>query len=240
MKLIHGDALTELAKLPDNSVDLVLTDPPYGTTRAKWDEVIPLDEMWKELKRVTKPRTPIVLFATQPFTTTLIQSNLKNFRYAWTWDKQTGRGHLVAKKRPMQQTEDIVVFAYGAHNYYPIMELREKPVTGRSVEASRSELVGGRTSKESETVVRTHKYPKTILSFGGVSSRGRLHPTEKPVPLLEYLVETYSKPGDTVLDFTMGSGSTGSACVNLGREFIGVELDEVYYNIAKERIGDGR
>jgi len=234
--LIHGDCLEEMEKIEDGSVDLVLTDPPYGTTACKWDTVIPFEPMWEQLKRVTKKNGAIVLFGSQPFTSALVMSNVKMFKYEWVWDKVTARGHLVAKKRPMAQHENISVFGNGATTYNPQMTLKKKPERGSSVEASRTSLVGGTTTRGKEVVIRTHSYPKTIQTFGMDKRVG--HPTQKPVALMEYLIKTYTNEGETVLDFTMGSGTTGVACKNLNRNFIGIELDKDYYEIAKKRIHD--
>ena len=225
-----------MKNIPDGSVDLVLTDPPYGTTACKWDTVIPFEPMWEQLKRVTKKNGAIVLFGSQPFTSALVMSNPKMFKYEWVWDKITGRGHLVAKKRPMAQHENISVFGNGATTYNPQMILKKKPERGSSVEASRTTLIGGSTTRVKEIVIRTHSYPKTIQTFGMDKRVG--HPTQKPVALMEYLIKTYTNEGETVLDFTMGSGTTGVACKNLNRNFIGIELDKDYFEIAKKRINE--
>jgi site-specific DNA-methyltransferase (adenine-specific) len=240
IQLHCGDCLDILPTLSPQSIDLVLTDPPYGTTKCKWDTIIPLDQMWSALRHVCKRTTPIVLTATQPFTSLLIASNIKQFRYEWIWNKVTARGHLVAKKRPMAQHENVLVFYEQAPIYNPQMVLKAKPEKGKSVEHSRTEICGGKTTKESETVIRTHSYPKTILTFPSESNTNKFHPTQKPVALLEYLIKTYSNVGDTVLDFTMGSGSTGVACVNTGRSFIDVELDEHYFAVAQQRIANAQ
>ena len=192
--------------------------------------------MWKQLKRIIKPNGAIVLFGSQPFTSALVMSNPKMFKYEWVWDKITGRGHLVAKHRPMAQHENILVFGSGKVKYNPQMVLMDKPQKGKSVEASRTTIMGGKTTKESETIIRTHKYPKTIITRG-VDGK-YVHPTQKPVALFEYLIKTYTNEGETVLDFTMGSGTTGVACVNTDRRFIGIELDKDYFEIAKKRIDE--
>ena len=228
--LILGDCLEKLKQFNDNSVDMVLTDPPYGTTRCKWDSVIPLEPMWEQLKRVTKPRGAIVIMSSQPFTSTLVVSNLKMFRYCWVWNKVTARGHLVAKKRPMAQHEDICVFYEKAPSYNPQMVKRDKPIKGK--EYSRTEIMGGKSSGYSKTY--THAYPKTILTFSMDKKVG--HPTQKPVALMEYLIKTYTNEGETVLDFAMGSGTTGVACANLDRNFRGIELEPEYFELAKGRI----
>ena len=230
--LMNGDCLEELKKLKDKSVDMILCDPPYGTTACKWDVVIPFDEMWKELNRIIKDKGCIALFGSEPFSSHLRMSNIKNFKYDWIWDKVTARGHLVAKKRPMQQTEIISIFNSGC--YYPIMIPRDQNKIKRSKEYRRTEIMGG-DAPISEYKIYDTWYPKNIFTFsnaGGI----KVHPTQKPIPLLEYLIKTYTLEGETVLDFTMGSGSTGVACKNLNRKFIGIEKDEKYFEIAKNRI----
>ena len=233
--MLHlGDCLDVMQGIPDGSVEAVICDPPYGTTACKWDSVIPFAPMWAHLKRIVKPNGAIVLMASQPFTSALVMSNVAMFKYCWVWDKVTARGHLVAKIRPMAQHEDIIVFGKGRINYNPQMTVMDKPQKGRSMEASRTEIMGGKTTRVSEAVTRTHKYPKTIQTFG---NRGKsTHPTQKPVALMEYLVRTYTNPGETVLDFTMGSGTTGVAAANTGRKFIGIERDPDYFAIAQARI----
>ena len=234
INLIHGDCPEEMKKMPDKSINLVLTDPPYGTTACKWDTVIPLEPMWEELKRVTKPTGAIVMTATQPFTTILIASNMKMFKYCWTWDKITAKGHLVAKIRPMQQTEDIVVFGKGKINYYPIMTKREKKTINK--ETKRTTIMGGK--QVNFVGIYNYKYPKTLLKFSSDKQRCNLHPTQKPVALMKYLIKTYTNENDIVLDFAMGSGTTGVACKELNRHFIGIEINKEYYEIAKKRIAN--
>jgi site-specific DNA-methyltransferase (adenine-specific) len=229
--IICGDSLEVMRYMPDNSVDMVLADPPYGTTACKWDSIIPLEPMWEQLKRLIKPNGAIVMTASQPFTTTLIASNMKMFKYCWVWDKTTAKGHLVAKIRPMQQNEDVVVFGQNKINYYPIIVDRPKNKIKTGVEGKRTEIMGGESKGYKKTY--TQWYPKTILKFK--TERG-FHPTQKPVALMEYLIKTYTNEGETVLDFAMGSGTTGVACVNLGRKFIGIEKDEKYFKIAENRI----
>lgn len=232
--LMQGDCLERMKEIADGSVDMVLTDPPYGTTACAWDSIIPLDQMWAALKRITKKNGATVLFGGEPFSSRMRVSNIKTYKYDWVWNKVTARGHLVAKKRPMAQNECISVFYSNAPTYNPQMTLKSKPEKGSSVESSRTELVGGETTKQKVQVIRTHSYPKTILTFGMDKNCG--HPTQKPVALMEYLIKTYTNPGETVLDFTMGSGTTGVAAVNLGRKFIGIERDDKYFAIAKDRI----
>lgn len=224
-----------LKTVPDKSVDLILCDPPYGTTDCSWDSVLPLGPLWAEYNRVLKPRGVAVLFAAQPFTTQLINSNLKQFRYCWYWLKNTPTGFTFAKFQPMRKVEDICVFYRGAaptynpqglqvvNNPKPKRRLNFKPDTVYKMDT----LMQEHTPKYSN-------YPKNVLQFN--TERG-LHPTQKPVPLLEYLVRTYTNPGDTVLDNCMGSGSTGVAVKRVGgRHFIGIEQDAGYFEIARQRI----
>jgi site-specific DNA-methyltransferase (adenine-specific) len=190
--------------------------------------------MWEQLKRITKPNGAIVLFGAEPFSSALRMSNPKFFKYDWVWDKVTARGHLVAKKRPMAQHEIISVFAYGAHNYHPQMVKRDKPIKGK--EGRRTDIMGGESIGFQK--VYTHSYPKTILTFSGATGGKKIHPTQKPVALMEYLIRTYTNAGETVLDFTMGSGTTGVAAKNLARSFIGIEMDADYFAAASKRIQD--
>jgi site-specific DNA-methyltransferase (adenine-specific) len=231
-KVHLGDCIDLFPVVENSSVDLVLADPPYGTTACKWDIVIPFEPLWKQLKRITTKNAPIVLMATQPFTSLLICSNLSMFKYCWTWDKGTAVGHLVAKIRPMQQTEDIVVFGSGAINYHPIMEYRSKPVTAH--ECARTEMMGGSSTHYTKTY--THKYPKTLLRFNPVTRGQNVHPTQKPVTLMEYLLRSYTKEGDTVLDFCCGSGTVGVACRRLKRNFILMEKEKEHFDTACNRV----
>ncbi len=231
IKLIRGDCLEIMKNIPRGKVDMILCDLPYGTTQCKWDIVIPFEPLWEQYKRIIKDNGAIVLFGSQPFTSALIMSNLKMFKYCWTWDKITAKGHLVAKHRPMQQTEDIVVFGKNKVNYYPIMIDRPKNEIQRTYEASRTEIMGGISKKKVK--VYDKWYPKTLLRFK--TERG-LHPTQKPVALLEYLIKTYTTEGEIILDNCMGSGSAGVAAINTNRKFIGIELEQNYFDIAKNRI----
>lgn len=233
MNLMLGDCLERMKEIPDGSVDMILADPPYGTTACKWDSIIPLAPMWDQLKRIIKSNGAIVVTASSPFTPVLICSNLADFKYSWVWDKVKPNGHLVSKIRPMQRTEDVLVFGAGKINYHPIMTVREKPK--KSKEYSRTEIMGGvKTDMAGKTLDK--KYPQNVLVFSNATQTGKLHPTQKPVALMEYLIKTYTLEGETVLDFTMGSGTTGVACKNLNRKFIGIEKDEKYFEIAKARI----
>lgn len=234
MKLYHGDCLDIMPTLPDKSVDLILADLPYGTTKCKWDQVISFEPLWAEYKRLRKPHAGIVLFCTQPFTSVLVCSNLKEFKYCWTWDKKYGRGHLVCKVRPMQQNEDVALFGKGRIAYYPQMTKRDCPIKGTG-EKARTSVVGGKKTRQTAKTYE-YKYPTTLLRYPWHNRGTNFHPTQKPVPLLEYLIRTYTQEGETVLDNTMGSGSTGVACVNTNRNFIGIELDEHYFQVAQSRI----
>ena len=233
-KLWNGNCLELMSDIEDKSVDMILCDLPYGTTNCKWDNILPFEEMWLQYNRVIKDKGAIVLFATQPFTSALIMSNVDMFKYCWTWDKCIGRGHLVAKIRPLQRTEDICVFGKGLINYFPIMEERDKPVKGK--EGKRTDIMGGESTGYEQ--VYTHKYPQTLLSYPiRIKKEDRVHPTQKPVSLLEYLIKTYTQENEWVLDNTMGSGSTELACQDTNRNFIGIEQNEEYYNIAQRRMG---
>lgn len=234
-ELFHGDCLEIMDKLIEAGVkvDCVICDPPYGTTSCKWDQVIPFDEMWKRLNLITKPNTPIVLFGSEPFSSALRMSNLKQFKYDWVWNKKKPGNIMLAKYQPMKITETISVFSKNKHNYYPIMELREKVKKTRCY--SVGDILGDKVVDTSQKTY-SEKYPKNLLEFSNANQKGKVHPTQKPVALLEYLIKTYTNEGEVVLDFTMGSGSTGVACINTGRCFIGIELDENYFEIAKERI----
>ena len=234
IELIQGDCLEKMKDIPDKSIDMILCDLPYGTTACKWDTIIPFEPLWEQYKRIIKDNGAIVLTASQPFTSALVMSNVKMFKYEWIWNKITARGHLVAKHRPMAQHENILVFGKGKTKYNPQMVLMDKPQKGKSMEASRTSIMGGKTTKESETIIRTHKYPKTII-MQGVDGK-YIHPTQKPVALFEYLIKTYTNEGDIVLDNCMGSGTTGVACKNLNRNFIGIELDPECFKIAEKRI----
>ena len=223
---MQGDCLELMKTIPDGSVDLILTDPPFGTTQNKWDSVIDLELMWKDLKRIIKPNGAIVLFGAQPFTTVLISSNLKDFKYCWYWNKSKPTGFLNAKKQPLRNFEDVVVFYSKQAHYSPQDLIKTDKMVSRTNRGNYGDC--SKTTKQEWT-----NYPTQLLKF---PSEDGIHPTQKPVDLLEYLIKTYTQEGETVLDFTMGSGSTGVACKNTNRSFIGIELDEKYFSIAKERI----
>lgn len=219
IKLYRGDCLDIMPKLPDKSIDMILCDLPYGTTACKWDSIIDLDKLWPEYKRLIKANAAIVLHSSQPFTTKLISSNIENYRHQWYWNKNNSAGFATAKIRPMQIIEDILVFGYGKVNYYPLMEKRGK--VRKKGGYSESENYGVKPSVS----YNNSYYPKSLISISNASQKGKTHPTQKPVELLEYLIKTYTTESETVLDNTMGSGSTGVACVNTNRNFIGIEKD---------------
>lgn len=226
-----------MKKLDVGSVDLVLADLPYGITSADWDCEIPLDKLWQEYKRVGKSNTAYVLFSSQPFTSKLIVSNPKWFRYCWYWEKEKGTGFLNVKRQPLRCIEEICVFYKKQPTYNPQMIPLEKPYVHK-LPTSASETVNDVASFGSNLEYRTytHAHPKNLLRFARDKSNRGVHSTQKPLALIEYLLETHSKPGDVVLDNVMGSGTTGLACKKLGRQFIGMEIDEKMYKIAEERI----
>ncbi len=228
MTLLHGDCLERMAEIPDGSVDMVLCDLPYGTTACKWDTVIPFEPLWAAYRRVCKKNAAIVLTASQPFTSVLGASNISMLKYAWVWEKSAATGHLNAKRMPMKLHEDVLVFSEGVHTYHP-QDL--KPL-GKMVRRGNNGDNFGVSG--TENFQEFTNYPRSILRFPAEGKS--VHPTQKPVALMEYLIRTYTNPGDVVLDNTMGSGTTGVACVNTGRWFIGIERDPKYFQIAKDRI----
>lgn len=231
MKLLQGDCLELMKDIPDKSVDLILCDLPYGTTHNKWDTVISFDKLWAQYNRIIKDNGAILLFSQMPFGANLIMSNPKMFRYEWIWEKTQATGHLNAKKMPMKAHENILVFYKHLPTYNPQMRTGFKAYTQKSGRASSN--YGSQIQVITEN--NGERYPIDIVEFEKDSDK--LHPTQKPVVLLEYLIKTYTNEGDTVLDNCMGSGSTGVACKNTNREFIGMELDEKYFKIACDRIG---
>lgn len=231
-ELKQGDCLEILKQIPDGSIDMILADPPYGTTACKWDIVIPFEPMWKELKRVIKPNGAIVLFGSEPFSSHLRLSNIKDYKYDWVWEKSKASNFLLAKINPLKCHEIISVF--NSKVYFPQMT-KGKPYKNKAGVESHAEWSINSKSAENKTGDR---YPRSVQYFAtSENEKGkRKHPTQKPVALLEYLIKTYTHENETVLDFTMGSGSTGVACINTNRNFIGIELDEHYFNVAKQRI----
>jgi site-specific DNA-methyltransferase (adenine-specific) len=259
--LRHGDCLEVMKSIPDGSVDMVLCDPPYGTTKCKWDSVIDLDLMWKQLKRVIKVNGVIVLTSTQPFASRLISSNYKMFKYEWIWYKSKASNFAEVKYAPLKDHELVLVFSNNKKNYYPQMTQGNPYNKGNAKKTEIEFLNLKRINKPNYG----SRYPRTVKKFTTAEREGKFHPTQKPIALMEYFIKTYTADfcsncdgegmiegysldcdiktcptcnGDSpkVLDFAMGSGTTGVACKNLGRDFIGIELDEGYFNIAKERI----
>ena len=240
IQLYNGDCLEVMDNLIQQGikVDAIITDIPYGTTRCKWDSVIPFEEMWKRIKEIRKPTTPIVLFGSEPFSSSLRLSNIKEYKYDWKWEKTQATGFFNAKKQPMRCIEDICVFYQKQCLYNPQKTEGHKPVNSytKYLSTVNKTEVYGKCTKELSGGGNTDRFPRQLLTYSSDKQTCYLHPTQKPLELMEYLVKTYSNEGDLVLDFTMGSGTTGVACKNLNRNFIGIELDENYFNIAKERI----
>jgi site-specific DNA-methyltransferase (adenine-specific) len=230
-RIYNEDCLEGMKRIPDKSIDMILCDLPYGTTACKWDTVIPFDELWKRYNRIIKDNGAIVLFSRQPFTSQLINSNLKMYRYELIWQKEQATNFLHIKKQFGQATENIEVFYKHQPTYNPQMVKTDKPVKSNGGNSSRT--YNNQTFIGSDEV-RYEKYPLNVLTFK--RDKTGLHPTQKPVALFEYLIKTYTNEGETVLDNCMGSGTTAVACINTNRNFIGFELDPTYYAIAKERI----
>ena len=237
--LHKGDCLEVMDKLIAEGVkvDTIITDPPYGTTACKWDSVIPFPEMWLRLNKLIKPNGAIVLFGSEPFSSALRMSNIKNYKYDWVWEKNLKTGNLNAKRMPMGGHELVHIFAKKSPTYNPQKRKRTNEVKSGNKKNSKTSVYGSQkeeyTDNQSDLI-----NPDTIIKNIKCvhNSSGKVHPTQKPVALMEYLIKTYTNENELVLDFTMGSGTTGVACVNTNRNFIGIELDETYFNIAKERI----
>ena len=230
----NEECLEGMKRIPDKSVDMILCDLPYGTTACKWDTIIPFDKLWEQYERVIKDNGAIVLTASQPFTTALIASNMKLFKYCWVWDKKKPGAIGIAKYQPLRYTEDVVIFARNKTTYNPQMIERNKPKTSRNY--SHSEINNKSLGAMSENKTYTHKYPSNIIEVSNANQRGKFHPTQKPVALFEYLIKTYTNEGDIVLDNCMGSGTTAIACMNTNRNYIGFELDQEYWKLSMDRI----
>ena len=233
-KLYNGDCLEVMDKLIAEGVivDAIITDPPYGTTACKWDSIIPFEEMWKRLNKLIKPNGAIVLFGNMPYTATLVNSNLKGYKHHWIWKKNRGTGFQVVKYRPMMQHEDIITFTSKGErvSYYPQKIKLDKPLKYRY--SSKTDHCNGLA--KAGTYLVDSKHPTNIIEISKVSKP--IHPTQKPIELMEYLIKTYTNENELVLDFTAGSGSTGVACLNTNRRFIGIEKDDKYFEIAKQRL----
>jgi len=236
-KLYNGDCLEVMDYLIKQGikVDAIITDPPYGTTACKWDNVIPFNEMWIRLKKLRKEKTPIVLFGSEPFSSHLRLSNIENFKYDWIWDKCKAGNIMLGKYQPMKVHEIITIFH--KHNYYPIMIKRDK--IKRSKNYGTGESMGGNKEKENKIYSYTHKLPESILEISNASQLNKHHPTQKPLELIKYLIETYTKQDDLVLDFTSGSGTLAEAAEQLKRRWICIELEEKYCKVTKQRFQSG-
>ena len=233
MQLIHGDCLEKMKDIQDGSINMVFADPPYGMTACKWDSVIPLEPMWKQLKRIIRKNGVIIMTASQPFTTTLISSNLKMFRYEWIWGKTLFSNFALVSKQPAKLHENICVF-YRKQPIYNAQKTKGKPYIDTR-RRSGAVVAGGKIGMKNPIHNTGTRWPSSIQRLSNGNNKN-VHPTQKPVALMEYMIKTYTNEGDKVLDFCMGSGTTGVACKNLNREFSGIEKDEAYFKIAKERI----
>lgn len=235
INLIHGDCLEVLKTLEPNSVDMVMTDLPYGTTKCKWDSVIDLSRMWEELNRVVKPDGAVVMTAQTPFDKVLGCSNLNNLKYEWIWEKGNATGFLNAKKMPLKAHENVLVFYRKLPTYNPQMsEGHERKVTRRIAVGSECYGKGNKVTEYDST----SRYPRSVLFFSSDKQKSSLHPTQKPVSLGEYFIKTYTNEGDVVLDICMGSGSFGVSAINTNRKFIGIEKDQDIFSVAEKRLDE--
>jgi site-specific DNA-methyltransferase (adenine-specific) len=253
-ELYNGDCLEVMDRLIEKGVkvDAIITDPPYGTTACKWDSVIPFDAMWDRLKKLRKDKSVIILFGSEPFSSALRMSNIEEYKYDWTWKKSKPNGFQHSKNKPMKAIENICVFSHMPMGHISQLEDRRMPYNPQGIIESgmktvkdcshRGNTMGGdgvSSSRPNQVGVEYMSYtnfPSDFLEYPNVIGKNAIHPTQKPVELMEYLIKTYTNEGDFILDFTMGSGTTGVACINTNRNFIGIELDENYFDIAKDRI----
>lgn len=241
--LIHGDCLEEMKKIKDNSIDMILCDLPYGTTICKWDIVIDFNLLWEQYKRIIKDNAAIVLFGSQPFTSRLVCSNITWFKYEWIWEKAVGSNFAILKYQPMKEHENILVFSKKKHKYRPIKQPRKGSGSNRvkyKFNATKTGEITRNKYFDGKIYDKNLRNPSSVQFFNNREKNRGLHPTQKPIALLEYLIKTYTDKDDLILDNCMGSGSTGIAAKNLKRSFIGIEKDERYYKIAKERIKNHR
>ena len=238
--LRYGDTIEQMKLIPDKSIDAIITDPPYGTTACKWDSVIPFDLMWEQLNRIIKPNGAIVLFGSEPFSSALRMSNIKNYKYDLIWEKPNPSNPLLAKKRFMSFHENISVFYKKQPTYNAQKEkrLNKDKRTAINKHFSSPDIIGGKVLIEAISTNSDTKHPSSVLKFNR-QNQG-LHPTQKPVALMEYLIKTYTNEGETVLDFTMGSGTTGVACINTNQNFIGIENNKEYFDISLKRVEEKR
>jgi DNA modification methylase len=237
IQLIKGECLEAMKQIPTGSVDAIITDPPYGTTRCKWDSVIDFELMWEQLNRIIKPNGAIVLFGSEPFSSALRMSNIKNYKYDWVWEKSKATNFLNAKKQPLRAKESILVFYKKQPTYNPQMTKGKSYNKGIRKKQTKDDVYG--SFNQTEVKSEGNRYPRDVLYFKTAETEGEtFHKTQKPVKLMEYLIKTYTNENEIVLDFTMGSGTTGVAAKNLNRSFIGIELDDKYFEIAQQRICD--
>ena len=235
--LIKGECLEVMKTIESGSVDAIITDPPYGTTACKWDSVIDFELMWEQLNRIIKPNGAIVLFGSEPFSSALRMSNIKNYKYDWVWEKSKATNFLNAKKQPLRAKENILIFYKKQPTYNPQMKKGEAYNKGIRKEQTQDDVYG--SFEQTEVKSDGYRYPRDVLYFKTAESEGKtFHKTQKPIALMEYLIKTYTNENETVLDFTMGSGSTGVAAKNTNRNFIGIEMDEKYFDIATNRISE--
>ena len=242
---MQGDCLEKMKDIPDKSIDMILCDLPYGTTACKWDTIIPFEPLWEQYKRIIKDNGAIVLTASQPFTSALVMSNVKMFKYCWYWKKSKPNGWQHSKNRPMTAIEEVCVFSKSPTGHISQLGDRRmmyipQGVSGAGVktvkEVWHGRSMGARPNQIGKQYEAQTGFPNNVLEYNNVTGKKAVHPTQKPVALMEYLIKTYTLEGETVLDFTMGSGTTGVACKNLNRKFIGIEKDETYFKIAQDRI----
>jgi site-specific DNA-methyltransferase (adenine-specific) len=238
LNLYNGECLEVMDFLISQNivVDAIITDPPYGTTACKWDSVIPFEAMWERLNKIIKPNGAIVLFGSEPFSSALRMSNIKHYKYDWIWNKPRGSGFQIIKYKPLNSFENICIFAKSGtvSTYNPQMRERDKPRVSKNNGSTRQMLVSNGRSYQGQEAL-TKKYPITSLFFSNENNKEKKHPTQKPLALMEYLIKTYTHEGETVLDFTMGSGTTAIACLNTKRNFIGIEKDDHYFQVGSER-----
>ncbi len=243
INLIKGDCLIEMKKIISGSVDAIITDPPYGTTACKWDSVIDFDLMWEQLNRIIKPNGAIVLFGSEPFSSALRMSNIKNYKYDWIWEKNLPTNFLNARKQPLRKYETISIFCNKTNIYYPVLEDKPKENirSNSNLFNSKNNGVYGKIKDkyniaENRVIPHDKNYPCNIIKINIKHRTKRVHPTQKPIALMEYLIKTYTNENETVLDFTMGSGSTMVACQNTNRNGVGIEMDDKYFKMAQDRI----
>ena len=242
-QIIHGDCLEVMKEIPNNSIDMILADLPYGATACKWDTIIPFEPLWEQYNRVIKDNGCVALFGSEPFSSYLRMSNINNYKYDWYWNKVQGTGFSAVKKQPMRVIETISIFYKKPPIYNPQMEKREKVIDSRNWKQNKRISENSRFTSTDDSLsqkIYDKKYPVNLLNINRASNEcnnsKRAHPTQKPVALFEYLIKTYTNEGDVVLDNVIGSGTTAVACINTGRNYIGIELDEQYVEIARRRI----